>query len=131
MQSSHFQKVNTVSGDLLPFVEWMLLQPTKEVSCTGFTNGIYGDFHVGKLICIGNRCVRSKVHYSVTWSRAIVYFPFTEKEKRLTSFHYKIEELLLQKEDNDEQMSLTMVTGTDPSKYMRVVDAAASSLHSF
>ncbi|KAJ9556001.1 hypothetical protein OSB04_010615 [Centaurea solstitialis] len=31
-----------------------------------------------------------------------VYFPFTEKEKRFTSFHPEIEELLFKKEDNDE-----------------------------
>ncbi|KVH89888.1 Glycosyl transferase, family 1 [Cynara cardunculus var. scolymus] len=33
-----------------------------------------------------------------------VYFPFTEKEKRLTSFHPEIKELLFKKEDNDEHM---------------------------
>ncbi|XP_031407618.1 sucrose synthase 6 isoform X2 [Punica granatum] len=33
-----------------------------------------------------------------------VYFPYTEKEKRLTSFHPAIEELLYNKEDNNEHM---------------------------
>lgn len=34
-----------------------------------------------------------------------VYFPFTQKQKRLTSFQPAIEELLYNKEDNDEHMS--------------------------
>ncbi|XP_071674693.1 sucrose synthase 7 [Lolium perenne] len=33
-----------------------------------------------------------------------VYFPFTEKEKRLTDLHPQIEELLYSKEDNDEHI---------------------------
>ncbi|KAK3013080.1 hypothetical protein RJ639_008677, partial [Escallonia herrerae] len=33
-----------------------------------------------------------------------VYFPFTDSEKRLTSFHPAIEELLYSKEDNDEHI---------------------------
>lgn len=33
-----------------------------------------------------------------------VYFPYTEKSKRLTNFHPKIEELLYSREDNDENM---------------------------
>ncbi|KAI3792800.1 hypothetical protein L2E82_06691 [Cichorium intybus] len=33
-----------------------------------------------------------------------VYFPFTDKAKRLTSFHPAIEELLFNKEDNNEHM---------------------------
>ncbi|KAI7741049.1 hypothetical protein M8C21_021793 [Ambrosia artemisiifolia] len=34
-----------------------------------------------------------------------VYFPYTEKEKRLTSFHPAIKELLFNEQDNDEHMS--------------------------
>ncbi|XP_010270733.1 PREDICTED: sucrose synthase 7-like isoform X6 [Nelumbo nucifera] len=33
-----------------------------------------------------------------------VYFPYTQKQKRLTSFHPAIEELLYSKEDNDEHI---------------------------
>ncbi|KAA8541495.1 hypothetical protein F0562_025458 [Nyssa sinensis] len=33
-----------------------------------------------------------------------IYFPFTEKQKRLTSFHPAIEELLYNKEDNSEHL---------------------------
>lgn len=33
-----------------------------------------------------------------------VYFPFTEKSKRLTNFHPEIEELLYNRENNDEHM---------------------------
>lgn len=33
-----------------------------------------------------------------------VYFPFTEKKKRFTSFHPAIDELLYSKEDNNEHM---------------------------
>jgi len=33
-----------------------------------------------------------------------VYFPYTEKQKRLTSFHPAIEELLYSNEDNHEHM---------------------------
>lgn len=33
-----------------------------------------------------------------------VYFPLTEKQKRLTKFQPAIEELLFSKEDNDEHM---------------------------
>lgn len=33
-----------------------------------------------------------------------VYFPYTEKQRRLTSFHPDIEELLYSKEDNSEHM---------------------------
>lgn len=33
-----------------------------------------------------------------------VYFPHTQKHRRLTSFHPAIEELLYSKQDNDEHM---------------------------
>lgn len=33
-----------------------------------------------------------------------VYFPFTEKSKRLTNLHPDIEELLYSRENNDEHM---------------------------
>lgn len=33
-----------------------------------------------------------------------VYFPYMEKQKRLTSFHPAIEELLYSKEDNKEHL---------------------------
>ena len=33
-----------------------------------------------------------------------VYFPFAEKQLRLTSFHPAIEELLYSKDDNEEHM---------------------------
>jgi sucrose synthase len=33
-----------------------------------------------------------------------VYFPYTEKQKRLASFHPAIEELLYNNEDNNEHM---------------------------
>lgn len=33
-----------------------------------------------------------------------VYFPFTEKSKRLTNLHPEIEELLYSRENNDEHM---------------------------
>ncbi|CAI9289173.1 unnamed protein product [Lactuca saligna] len=42
-----------------------------------------------------------------------VYFPITEKEKRLTSFHPAIEELLFNKEDNNEHMGY-LVDRTKP-----------------
>lgn len=33
-----------------------------------------------------------------------VYFPYTQKQKRLTSFHPEIEELLFNNKDNDEHL---------------------------
>lgn len=33
-----------------------------------------------------------------------IYFPYTQKQKRLTNFHPAIEELLYSKEDNDEHL---------------------------
>ena len=33
-----------------------------------------------------------------------VYFPYTQKQKRLTEFNQAIDELLYSKEDNDEHM---------------------------
>lgn len=36
-----------------------------------------------------------------------VYFPYTEKERRLTLFNSAIEELLYSKDDNNEHMSVT------------------------
>ncbi|XP_039135373.1 sucrose synthase 7-like [Dioscorea cayenensis subsp. rotundata] len=41
-----------------------------------------------------------------------IYFPYTQKQKRLTNFHPAIEELLYSKEDNDEHLGLL----TDPKK---------------
>ncbi|KAM7482873.1 hypothetical protein LguiB_007456 [Lonicera macranthoides] len=45
-----------------------------------------------------------KFNLAAPGAEQVVYFPFTEKNKRFTQFHPSIEELLYSKEDNDEHM---------------------------
>ncbi|XAR60549.1 Sucrose synthase [Bertholletia excelsa] len=45
-----------------------------------------------------------KFNIAAPGAEQAVYFPFTEKSKRFTSFHPAIEELLYNKEDNNEHM---------------------------
>jgi sucrose synthase len=45
-----------------------------------------------------------KLNIAAPGADQTVYFPYTERQKRLTSFNPAIEELLYSKEDNNEHM---------------------------